>query len=254
MPMRLTKSLDRGTRFVQKLLGPEITRWVQENLGSQGSRFVREVLGRSARHRVQAACRKELIGSGNSAWVICPDGLTPQSVVYSLGVGNEVSFDLALIERFGVEVLAFDPTPESIAWVKAQSLPKQFHLLECGIANFDGVAKFHHLGGVQWSIYNTPASVDPHCCEVYRLHTIMKSLGHKRIDLLKINIEGGEYAVIDDLIASQINVGQLVVEFHHRFTGHTLAETESAVNILNEYGYKIFYISDAGKEYSFIRR
>lgn len=82
----------------------------------------------------------------------------------------------------------------------------------------------------------------------------MKSLGHKRIDLLKINIEGGEYPVIDDLIASRINVGQLVVEFHHRFPGHTLTETESAVNILNEHGYKIFYISDAGKEYSFIRR
>lgn len=253
MAMRLTKSLDRGTLFVQKLLGPEVTRWIQENLSSEGRRFVMEVLGRSARHRVQVTCRKELIGIGNDAWVICPEGLTSQSRVYSLGVGNEIVFDLALINRFGLEVFAFDPTPHSIAWVRAQKLPKQFHFIEYGIANFDGTAKFYNIAGDQWSTTTVSLGSDAYNCEVYRLQTIMKSLGHEGIDLLKINIEGGEYAVIDDLIACQIDVGQLVVQFHHHFAGHSLADTERAVNNLNKHGYQIFHISETGKEYSFIR-
>jgi len=253
MKERLKDCLDRAIRFMQNLLGADATRWVQERLGGEGSRFVREVLGRSAPHRVQVACRKELIGSGNDAWVICPEGLTSRNIVYSLGVGNEIVFDLALINRFGLEVFAFDPTPHSIAWVRAQKLPKQFHFIEYGIANFDGTAKFDNIAGVQWSMNTVSPGSDAHNCEVYRLQTMMKSLGHERIDLLKINIEGGEYAVIDDLVACQIDVGQLAVQFHHHFVGHSLADTERAVNSLNQHGYQIFHISETGKEYSFIR-
>lgn len=188
---KMRSRLDRAVRFVQNLFGTETTQWVQERLGGAGSRFVREVLGRSAPHRVQIACRRELIGSGNDAWVICPEGLMSQSNVYSVGVGNEIGFDLALINRFGVEVFAFDPTPHSIAWVRAQELPKQFHFIECGITNFDGIAKFDHIAGVQWSINAESPGSDAHYYEVRRLQTVMKNLGHEKIDLLKINIEGG---------------------------------------------------------------
>lgn len=37
-----------------------------------------------------------------------------------------------------------------------------------------------------------------------------------RIDLLKIDIEGFEYGVLDDLLAAHLNVRQICVEFHHR--------------------------------------
>ena len=48
------------------------------------------------------------------------------------------------------------------------------------------------------------------------------------------------------------NVTQLVLEFHHRFHGFNLFQTEDAVKSLNRQGYLIFHISD-GKEYPFIR-
>jgi len=34
------------------------------------------------------------------------------AVVYSLGIGEDISFDLALIEKYGARVHAFDPTPK----------------------------------------------------------------------------------------------------------------------------------------------
>jgi hypothetical protein len=81
----------------------------------------------------------------------------------------------------------------------------------------------------------------------------MKRLGHSKIDLLKINIEGSEYAVIKDMLFSNVPVRQIPVEFHHRFPGVPLSQTEHAVRALIEHGYKIFHISQTGKEYSFLR-
>jgi hypothetical protein len=79
----------------------------------------------------------------------------------------------------------------------------------------------------------------------------MKRLGHSRIDLLKMNIEGGEYAVIADMVVSSIEIGQLVVEFHHRLPGFDVSQTVAAVRQLNAGDYKIFHIAENEKEYSF---
>ena len=43
----------------------------------------------------------------------------------------------------------------------------------------------------------------------------MKQNGHDRIDLLKIDIEGAEYDVLDHLLSHKLRVKQVLVEFHH---------------------------------------
>ena len=48
------------------------------------------------------------------SWVLATDLLNKESIVYSFGIGKEISFDLAIIEEFGLSVNAFDPTPNSI--------------------------------------------------------------------------------------------------------------------------------------------
>jgi FkbM family methyltransferase len=153
-----------------------------------------------------------------------------------------------------VNVYAFDPTPESVAWISKQKLPEQFHFIDYGVMDYDGVAQFQQFDGVQ---FGTKLSVSHNHkivqLKVFRLSTIMKNLDHTKIDLLKINIERGEYAVIVDLIASRLDLNQIVVEFHHRLTDYLLQQTKQAVEALNSAGYKIFYISDADKEYSFIK-
>src|SRR5437870_565224 len=45
------------------------------------------------------------------SWAFCPEGLGAESVVYSGGVGNDISFEHALVERFGCSVTLFDPSP-----------------------------------------------------------------------------------------------------------------------------------------------
>jgi hypothetical protein len=80
----------------------------------------------------------------------------------------------------------------------------------------------------------------------------MTRLGHDRLDVLKMDIEGAEYGVLDDVVNSKIVVPQLLVEFHHHFPGVGMERTVHAVQKLAAAGYRIFHISDRGLEISFV--
>jgi FkbM family methyltransferase len=185
--------------------------------------------------------------------------LSASSVVYSLGVGEDISFDLSLIQRFGLSVYAFDPTPRAMAWVSRQDLPEGFHFMPYGIAGFDGLAKFYppenpaHVSHTILRRSTTSAkAID---VQMRRLKTVMALRGHSRIDVLKMDIEGAEYEVIDDLIVTGIAPRQLLVEVHYGPTfGHiTGRHVNRLVKRLNQYGYRIANICAAGKEYCFVR-
>ena len=93
----------------------------------------------------------------------------------------------------------------------------------------------------------------PHEWQVRRLETIMQELGHDHIEVLKMDIEGGEYAVIESLCRGAVRPTQILVEFHHHFPGITRRQSLDAVEALRAIGYSIFSISDTGVEYGFIR-
>jgi hypothetical protein len=78
-------------------------------------------------------------------------------------------------------------------------------------------------------------------------------LKRQKVDILKMDIEGAEYDVICDLLNCNINVQQILVEFHHRFKDVGVLKTKQAIAELNKNGFKIFDISSLGTEYSFIR-
>ncbi len=93
------------------------------------------------RPAVQVSTPRLVLGNRYGAHTVCPSGLNASSVVYSVGVGEDASFDVALIERFGLEVHAFDPTERSLSWVRAQQLPKGFHMNAVALGTSDGVAR-----------------------------------------------------------------------------------------------------------------
>lgn len=155
-------------------------------------------------------------------WMVCSDLIPKAGIVYSFGVGANVSWDVAMIEQFGVEVHAFNPTPESIAWVAQQQLPTKFHFHDYGIAAFDGTLNFYppkkpgrmHFSQQDLQKYNRPDQ-PPIPGQVLRLETIAKQLGHSRIDVLKMDVEGTEFDCIPDLLQSSVEIGQLLVEVHY---------------------------------------
>lgn len=196
-------------------------------------------------------------GDRSGVWTVCPLLLGPESVVYSFGVGNNLAWDLSLVGHFGLTVHAFDPTPASIEWVAEQSLPEGLVFHPLGLAGHDGSLPFHlPRRGSRFNFRSVSSSVQSGTtvveAPVRRLSTLMRQLGHERIDVLKLDIEGGEYAALEDLLAGGIVVPQILVEFHHHFPGLGVARTEQAIRALRKAGYRIFHRSPRGLEFSFL--
>jgi FkbM family methyltransferase len=204
---------------------------------------------------VNHSCATVRLGTDYGGWAICPDSITKNSIVYSFGIGEDISFDLALIKRFGCTVHAFDPTPRSLEWCRKQSLPPQFVLHDFGLADRDGTITFFAPENPTHVSHSTvhPGGGASVTVPVRSLSTIMKDLGHSRLDILKMDIEGSEYAVLEQFTKDRPDVAQLLVEFHHRFPEVGPAKTEASLDALGRAGYKLFCISDSLEEYSFIR-
>lgn len=220
-------------------------------------RWIRARAGFDVFVRPQCSVSLVSLGQGPGSWAVWPDGLGRESVLYSCGVGRDISFERAMIERYGLTVHAFDPTPLALTWAKSQQLPANFHLHELGIAPYDGVARFQPPTKLKFESFSMVRSsglgqaID---APVRRFRSLAGMLGHTRVDVLKMDIEGAEYEVLNDLLASKIPIGQILVEFHHRWKEVGAARTRQAIAALQAAGYVVAAVSSSGTEYTFIPR
>ena len=207
--------------------------------------------------RVQLHGRFESLGSAYGGYSLDPALVRPDSIVYSLGIGEDITFDLALIERFGVKIEAFDPTPKVQNWLAAQSPPAQFHFHSSGIASHDGEETFYLPPRTDWISHSIirarQYARDSVRLPVMKLSTAMRLEGHDRIDILKMDIEGAEYAVIEDIVREKIPVRQLLVEFHHRLSSVGTKKTRRALALLQGYGMRISYVCPRGEIFTLAR-
>lgn len=201
--------------------------------------------------------RKKTYGNAGAEWTICTQQLGTAPLVYSFGIGKDISFDLAMIKNHQAQVTAFDPTPASIEWLKQQELPDKFEYYPYGLAGEDGRVRFFvpsKENHISHSVYqDIPESNDYIEVEMRTIETLLKMTQHSRIDILKMDIEGSEYDVIDHILRMKEPPRQLLIEFHHRFASIGLRKTSKAVRRILGSGYRVSHISVTGEEYSFLK-
>lgn len=188
-----------------------------------------------------------------------PIDVATAPVYYSVGVGRDLTFDAALLRAHpNLEAHAFDNTPVASQFVKALGraggVPTRWrwHELLLGSrdareievalpkgrsdsftpASTDGV--YHDLGGKGGQTrrvigVNERADGRAKKLPARPLWRVMETLSHAYVDVLKVDVEGAEFDVVDAWEAYYGDRGppacQLLFEWHERFYpdggGHT---------------------------------
>ena len=204
------------------------------------------------------SCKTSALYGGDHGWVVDESLLNRESVIYSVGVGSNIDFDVELINSFGATVHAFDPTPRSIEWVKNQQLPKHFIFHPFGLSAENGHMDFFPPSKAS-STHFSPIDRYGDTNNVVRapvkdIDTIASELKHKEIDLLKMDIEGAEYEVIEALPKNRVAINQILIEFHHMYKGVPISKTVDAISTLSNLGFELFNISQRTYEFSFRKK
>jgi FkbM family methyltransferase len=219
--------------------------------------YIKLAMGKHPFIRKNADLPVERYGTDYGGWNILKGSLNPQSIVYSIGIGEDISFDTGIIGRFGCRVFAYDPTPKVANWLKGRGIPVGFDFHEVGLAATDGRVEFFSPDNPDHVSHSAKPSAQHKgkmlYFEVRKLSTLMHQNQHNHIDLLKMDIEGFEYDVLKNILEEKLEVKQILVEFHHGMYSFTNRNTLDAVNELRNAGYKLFSISDSGREFSFCR-
>lgn len=187
--------------------------------------------------------------------------LDSDSIVYSLGIGEDASFDMELISKKGCCIFAFDPTPMAKQYAKTIS-NRKFLFFDMAIAEGDGAAVFYQsekteLQDGSGSLTQNKQSNGVTLTVVARsIPSLLRELGHEKIDLLKMDIEGTEYEVISDLLKNEVPVEEITVELHGRFFMDSRARNQRLKRELSQAGYVPIYNKPfwGGNEVTFLSK
>lgn len=158
-----------------------------------------------------------MMGNPYGGYQVPTSLLDASSVCYLAGTGEDITFDLALIERFGCEVWAFDPVPQAAEYVAGAAAGEpRHHFMPVGLWSTDTTLSFHapaKEGFVSHSATNLQGTEEAFQARVRSITSLMAELGHDRLDLLKISAEGAEFEILDHVLDNGIDVRILCVEF-----------------------------------------
>ena len=201
----------------------------------------------------------EYLGNDYGGFYVSPKHLKNiRPLVYSFGIGEDVSFDCEIMEKYGAEVWAFDPTPRSIAFIEKKNLSKKFIFTPVAISTMDGEVNFcmpKNEKNISGSLvkHSNVDHRDSITVKALSLNSIMRQNSHTKLDVLKLDIEGSEYDVVENILQTKIPITQIVLEIHDRFFPEKNAKSKKLVRLLREANYKLFAVSQNLEELSFIK-
>lgn len=164
------------------------------------------------------------VGTPYGGFVYNSTGIGTSTIVYSVGIGEDTSWDEAIISRHGLHVYAYDPTPKAARYVKQRNADlgrNHFHFAEVGLAARAGKLNFtkpKRPAHVSMHVSTIAGLGEPVELKVDSLQNLMFQNNHTYIGILKLDIEGSEYDLFEAWIkAGWFPMDQLLVETHPHF-------------------------------------
>lgn len=190
------------------------------------------------------------------------DKLDENSVVLDFGTGDDADFSLALIERYSLKSFGFDPTRKHFYKLKKLEEKTEGNFVINNVAlsskNDREIDFFESQENVSGSFFKEHRNIKNDKMLSYKvksfdLSSMLKKYGPKGIDLIKIDVEGEEYDVINKLEKKDLdNVSQIIIEFHHHcIDGFKELDTRNCVEKIRNFGYRFY--SDDGINYLFYK-
>lgn len=218
-------------------------------IGRITRRLRREVMKRT---RLRQAGRQGLIFVEPN-FLYRPD-LTAGGVVIDAGCSHEADFSLYMIDRHAVRAFGVDPTRKHAGALRQleSRYSGRFAHVPCAIAASDGTLTFHEsrvndsgslLSDHVNVIHDETTSYD---VRAVTLPTLLRQIGAATVEILKLDLEGAEYALLERVTADDLRpFRQVFVEFHHHAVNHFgEADTRRIVGRLAGFGFRTFSLDD----------
>ena len=226
-------------------------------------------------------CRVESVG-GNpqlrnyGAWPLCTERLARQvrrnPTVLSVGSGCDATFELDLLRRYPTaQVHVFDPTitldrfhncvRQSAAVLRMENrLPGTFWPV--GLGTHNAVMRFYRsrnpkIGSMTTEQLRGVNASDALDALVLEYDTLVAMLRVQRVNVLKMDIEGAEFAVIRSWCQRRPAVlpEQLLVEYHERLMEQLSFTRRDSDDCLQRLGYhKVVEVLPRKEEVLYVRR
>lgn len=176
------------------------------------------------------------VGDEGSGWVI--DTRLRPEVCYCAGVGKGISFEVGVAKMAAKPVVVLDPSPTATPTIARTDL-SNIEFFPVGLAAEDGVIEFSVPQDAEEGSFSVPRDgLERVTFECWSLPTIMRKRGDAAIDVLKMDIEGFEYDIVNRIMTDGIPVRQLCVEFHASLRP---GQTWKTIWRLRRHGYQLVF-------------
>lgn len=200
----------------------------------------------------------ERLGTKYGGWWIYAPAVGPNPLLIDCGLGMDISFPTAFLRRFGGRVVGVDPNPAALEYAGAHC-PPGMEVRAAAFWSLPGRELTFHLpralaelpkgaDGVSGSLLPTHEYTGNETLPVRTtsLAQILTETKRDDCDILKLDIEGAEYEVLEAYCAGGDirRVRQLLVEFHHHTTDRTLEDTRQCIARVEASGFHLQYTED----------
>ena len=208
--------------------------------------------------------------------------LHANSITLLAGAGEDISFDVGIVQHYGCKAHILDPTPRARCHfdeltrhvLRGQPMPinhskrvfysldrirlPNLHFHSAGLAAHNGVRRFYaplnqnHVSHTPMRARTTQRYFD---ARTERLKSFMDRHGIPKLDLLKLDIAGAEYEVLPTVVEDNLDISALCVEFVEYNTPASKGardRIEQAANQLIAHGY-VAVNADANCNVTFLR-